>query len=131
MARYDKYGPRTGGFRAPVAAAVLAADLSKPFAVGLDANGRVVKGAGTSGILGIMVNTKAKAVGDIVDVMTAGEIVEATLSDGTTPLTAGARVWGIGATGLLALATAVGSKPIGYAVEASRLVVRVGVQAAE
>lgn len=124
MSRYDKYGPKTGGFRAPIAAAAASADLNKTFAVGLDTNGRVVKGAGNSGVVGVMINTKVKAIGDQVDVMTNGEIVEATLSDGTTAIAAGTAVYADPATGLLTL-TATAMKKIGFTVEGTRLVVRV------
>lgn len=124
MARYDKYDPLSGGFRAPVAGAWASADLAKPFAVGLNASGQVVKGAGNSGILGVLIVTSVKAAGDIVDVMTHGEIVEATLADGTTALTAGTAYYGVPADGTLS-ATATANKKVGHTVEATRLVVRV------
>ena len=129
MARYDKYDPKAGGFRAPVAVAVTSADFGKPFGVGIDANGRVVKGAGTSGVVGVMINTKAKAVGDIVDVMTHGEIVEATLSDGTTAIAAGVPGYAVPASGLLSV-TATANWRLGHTVEGTRLVVRAGAYAA-
>lgn len=136
MARYDKYDPKSGGFRAEAGAAWTAADLNKIFAVGLNGSGRVIKGASVTGIIGVVVVTKAKAIGEILDVMTSGEIVEAALSDGTTPLAAGINVWGVGASGILAVATAVGNKRIGFTVEGgaianTRLVVRVTPAAAE
>ena len=125
MSRYDKYDPKSGGFRAPVGAAVLAADLGKPFGVGLNSSGQVVKGSGVTGVIGLMINTKVKAVGEIVDVMTSGEVVEATLSDGTTPIAAGVAVYAIGASGLLAVAST-GNMRLGFTVEGSRLIVRAG-----
>jgi hypothetical protein len=77
MARYDKYDPISGGFRAPLAAAITApADIGVPRAVGVDANGRVVFGSGVTGVIGILVADQAKAANEIVDVMTAGEIVD-------------------------------------------------------
>lgn len=54
----------------------LAADLEKVYGVGLDTSGRVVKGPGNTGIIGVIVLTKARKAGEIVDVMTSGEIVE-------------------------------------------------------
>jgi hypothetical protein len=131
MSRYDKYAPKAGGFRAEVAAAWVAADLNKPFAVGLNSAGRVVKGAGVTGVIGILIVTKAKAIGDVVDVMTAGEIVEATLSDGTTALAAGIPVYAVSASGLLATAST-GNMRVGWTVEggtvlSTRLCVRMGV----
>lgn len=124
MARYDKYEPKAGGFRAPLAAAWGSSDLNKPFAVGLNASGQVVKGSGNSDIVGVLILTSAKAAGDIVDVMQNGEIVEATLSDGTTALSAGTAYYGVGADGTLS-ATATSNKKLGFTVEATRLVVRV------
>jgi hypothetical protein len=124
MARFDKYDPISGGFRAATAIAWTSSDLNKAFAVGLNSSGAVVKGAGNSGVVGIVVVTKAKAIGDIIDVMTQGEIVEATLSDGTTALTAGTSYYGDVTSGALT-ATATSNKKLGYTVETTRLVVRV------
>ena len=77
MARYDKYDPIAGGFRAPLAAAITApADIGVPRAVSIDANGRVVFGGAAAAICGVMVADQAKAANEIVDVMTAGEIVD-------------------------------------------------------
>lgn len=82
MARYDKYNPKVGGYRAPLAADFDPANLERCLGVGHDANGRVVIGAGANGRLkGVLVLTKARKAGDIVDVMTDGEIVEFGPSD--------------------------------------------------
>ena len=87
MSRYDKYDPKVGGFRARLAAdfAYTAtnpdyahADLDKLFAVGMNTTGQIGK-AGVTGFVnfvGVMVLTKPKAAGDVVDIMTSGEIVE-------------------------------------------------------
>lgn len=122
-ARYDKYDPVSGGFRAPLAGNWVEADVAKIFAVGLDASGNVVKGAGNTGIIGVLVISKIMNAGDIVDVMTSGEITGAQLSDGTTALTAGTAYYGIPGSGLLS-ATATANKKVGHTVEATRLVVR-------
>lgn len=147
MARYDKYDPISGGFRAP-----LAADLTLPAsgefgpkAVSLDANGRVVVGTGgTSGLVGVLVKNAARQpwsattagpqgtynaatpigckAGDIVDVMTNGEIVD--LADaGITGLAAGQRIYTTAAGDLTNVAT--GNTAVGYTVEADRMIVRV------
>ena len=133
MARYDKYNPKSGGFRAESAIAWTAADLNKIFAVGLNSSGRVTKGPGVAGLglIGVIVLTKAKAIGDVVDVMTAGEIVEAALSDGTTAIAAGVPVYAVAASGLLTV-TATANIRVGYTVEGgsilnTRLIVRMGV----
>lgn len=117
MARYDKYDPISGGFRAPLAFAVTSTDVGKILAVGLDANGRIVKGAGNSGIKGALVVDKPKAIGDIVDTMTDGEIVE------VTGIAAGTSVYGVPADGAVNT-TATANIYLGHTVEASRLVVR-------
>ena len=125
MSRYDKYEPKGGGFRAPLAAAWAATEIGKVFGVGLNASGQVVAGIGNSGIVGVLIITSAKAAGDIVDVMTSGEIVEITANDGTTALTAGTRYFADPTTGVLE-ASATGDYFVGFTVEAARLVVRAG-----
>lgn len=129
MARFDKYDPKAGGFRAPLGFNSVNADLGVPWAVGVDGNGRVVKG-GTP-IRGILVLTKNKNVGDIVDVMTHGEIVEAGGgAAGTTALaTLGGTVFGAAATGQLSQTGGAGTKPLGFTLDGAtvattRLVVR-------
>lgn len=118
MARIDKYEPMGGGFRAPLNAAIAASEVGKIFAVGLNASGRVVLGAGNTGIKGVIVVDHELAAGDIVDVMQDGEIVQ------TASMTAGTNYHGVGADGTIS-ATASGNTYIGHTVEATRLVVRV------
>lgn len=115
MGRYDKYDPKAGGFRAPLADDFAAADRETIFGVGLDANGRVVKGAGNTGVVGVLVLTQAKTAGDIVDVMTNGEITDAGLAAGTAHYAANA-------DGAVADS---GNVYVGHTVEGDRLVVRV------
>jgi hypothetical protein len=129
MARYDKSVAGVGTHRAPIGFTPVAGDLNKIFAVGLDVNGRLVKGAGTTGVIGVLVIDKIKVIGDIVDYMNFGEIVEAALSDGTTPIAAGVAVYAVPATGLLSVvATAnqhIGHTAEGGAIPNTRLVVAV------
>lgn len=119
MARYDKYEPLTGGFRAPLNANWLSADLNKIVAVSLNASGKIVKGtAGQSGFVGVVCLTKVLNASDIVDVMQDGEIVE------VTGLVAGTSYWAV-ATGEGVTATqATGLRKVGWTVEATRLIVR-------
>lgn len=127
MARYDKYDPVDGGFRAPLAADLAATAKTgngNPISVGLDANGRVVTdgaaNAGNSGTVGVLCTTQNLKAGDIVDVMTDGEIVE--MAD----VAAGSVVTAADATGVLNdEAVGAGRTRIGHTVEATRLVVRV------
>jgi hypothetical protein len=116
MPRYDKYDPISGGFRAPLNADWADADVGVVFGVGLNSSGRVVKGAGQTGLRAVLVvDAKGKKAGDIVDCMTQGEIVEVALVAGTKY---------VANTGTGVLATATGTE-IGYTVEATRLIVRV------
>lgn len=130
MARYDKYDPLSGGFRAPLAADWAGA-LATPVGVGLDASGRVVPGPGNTGVLGVVVvdgtvsgtgtRTNNKLAGAIVDVMTDGEIVDC------TGLTAGTAYYANTTTGVLetaAPAAGANKTRVGTTVEAQRLVVR-------
>lgn len=126
MARYDKYDPISGGFRAELAADWAKADEGIPFAVSLDANGRVVKGtAGQSGLVGVVVVDKTVSTsphlkaGDVVDVMTAGEIVDVV----SPALAAGIAVYAASNGALSAGAS--GNLAVGHTVKATRLVVRV------
>lgn len=153
MARYDKYNPISGGFRAPLAAN-LTLDTNGEFgpkAVSLNTSGRVVVGtAGSSGLIGIVVKNGARQpwtattagpkgtvnaataigcmAGDIVDVMTGGEIVDLqtvgqNASNGITGLAAGQPIYCTAAGDLTNVAT--GNTKIGWTVEANRLIVRV------
>lgn len=140
MARYDKYDPYVGGFRAPLAADWVIGDLEKPYGVGLNSAGAVVKGNGATGILGVLVLTKIRLAGDIVDIMTAGEITEfgpTAATPGTTfgvaatnyiaaaDGTIAAGTGTVTAAGPLAVTGAAAAAKIGCTVEASRIIVRV------
>lgn len=117
VGRYDKYNPISGGFRAALAADVVAADT--PIAVGLDASGEVVAGAGQTGIVGVLSLTSDKVAGDIVDVMTDGEMVE------IAGVAAGTVVTGLTTDGTLADTAADATHiEVGFTAEASRLIVR-------
>lgn len=141
-ARYDKYDPINGGFRAP-----LAADLSfdaaghyGPKVVSLNTSGQVVEGtAAQSGGVGILVKNVPMypnlgnipgavnagvpiggKAGNVVDVMTAGEIV-------SVPGLVAGQTYYAATNGTLTatpLATGVNGWRVGHTVEADRLVVR-------
>jgi hypothetical protein len=136
VSRYDKYDPISGGFRAPLVAnfAYTAskpdyahADLNVVKVVSLDSSGRVVIGyaGATTRPVGVMVLTTPKAAGEVIDVMTQGEIVEFTLSNGaaaaagTTYTTNQDGTYGTTAPGA-------NVAYIGHTVEATRLIVRFG-----
>jgi hypothetical protein len=124
VARYDKYDPMVGGFRAPLAATWLDADVNRPRGVGLDANGAVVKGAGVTGIIGVIVLTKARKAGEIVDIMTSGEIVEWDPVTAGTAGTSGTKYYSA-TDGTINSTSATGKVVLGYTVESTRMVVRV------
>jgi hypothetical protein len=117
VGRYDKYDPISGGFRAKLAANTTAA--ATPIGVGLNANGEVVAGAGVTGVLGVLSLTKNKLAGDVIDVMTAGEMVD------IAGMTAGDVITANTTTGVLSdTAASATQTPVGFTVEATRLVVR-------
>lgn len=124
MARIDKYDPISGGHRAPILASIAAHDgviggATAPIGVGLDTSGRVVAGAGNTGIIGVLCLPVTSTAGDIVDVMTAGEIVDTGGVAGTS-YTANTTTGAI--TSAAASATQI---HVGHTVEVGRLVVRV------
>ena len=119
MARIDKSNPEAGTTRAPLAAAYTGA--TAPLAVGLDTNGRVVAGAGQTGIIGVVCLPEDKAAGTPVDVMRNGELVEFVGAAGTV-YTANTTTGVIDDT-----AKSATQKVIGHTVEATRLVVNVSI----
>jgi hypothetical protein len=145
MAKYDKYDPISGGFRALLGAdLVLTNGEVGPVAVSLNASGGVVVGtAGQSGIVGVLVKNVARGpvgpwgtsligtanpdapigarTGDAVDVMTSGEIVDLD----TTAFPAGSKIYATAATGVLSTTGGTGKHLVGYTVKAGRLIVRV------
>jgi len=129
MARFDKYNSEGGsGFRAPLAAAYTAADTV--IAVGLDVNGRVVPGAGQTGIVGVIVKPAGAPLtmgtipaGTMVDVMDHGEVVEFPTAAGGA---AGTVYTANTTTGVVSNAAMSATQiVVGFTVEASRLIVRV------
>lgn len=114
MARYDKVEPNGGSFRAVLDADL--GDVGVPLGVGLNGAGRIVPGAGNTGVLGVLVIDEPKAAGDVLDVMTDGEIVDC---EGLTPGT----VYHSTPAGALT-DTATGNTRLGHTVEGWRLAVR-------
>lgn len=117
MSRYDKYSGVTGGFRAEAAEAADPADYDVVLGAGLDANGRVLQGVpSNSGFKGVTIRDRTKRrAGDILDIMTHGEIVDVDgLAAGTTYYLQGDGTLGAAET----------RYHVGHTVEAWRLVVR-------
>lgn len=137
MARYDQVEPHVGIVRAPLAADIAfpADGEFGPVGVSLDANGRVVIGtAGNSGYVGVLVknvpvipagqysasvvlnNWMGGRAGDIMDIMTQGQILD-------TDLPAGSEVFAAPDGTLGTDGAVVGAVHVGFTVEAGRLVV--------
>ena len=82
--RIDKSDPMVGSFRAGLAVDWPDADINKVWAFGLNSSGLAVKGAGASGLMGLVIRTKkGEKAGDIIDVHTAGELFPFVETDGT------------------------------------------------
>ncbi len=95
MARFDKYDPVSGGFRAVLNAAIASSDVGKLYAVGINGSNRVIRTgiAATADIMGVICAVRPMAAGEPIDVMTHGEIVECLETAGTA-FTDGAKVYG-------------------------------------
>jgi hypothetical protein len=137
MARFDKYDPVSGGFRGKLKAALTistAADKEKLWYVSVEAGtGLLVVGTAVAAtaVRGVINVRESKAAGDIVDVMTAGEIANFNfLNDGVTATVLGTPYYAdntAGGGGLTATATT--NKQVGVLVADSvagrnRLIVR-------
>lgn len=124
--RFDKYDPVSGGFRAPLNAAILSADVNKIQGVSINGSGKVVVGgAAETAIAGVICPVRPMAAGEIIDVMTSGEIADArTTADAA--FTAGALVKVVGTTGAISAGAAgAGEKIIGRTIELDRIILRV------
>lgn len=122
MSRFDKYEGRVGGFRAKLNAAILSADVGKIQAVSINGSGNVVIGGATGDlIVGVIVPVRPMAALEPIDVMTAGEIGDATATGGAA-LTAGTKVYAH-STGVVDN-SATASLLIGHTIEANRVIIR-------
>jgi hypothetical protein len=122
MPRFDKVEPKGGSFRAPLNYAVASGEVGVVFGIGLDVNGRVVKGAGQTGVVALICPSNVMSAGDPIDCMTDGEIAD------MTGLAAGTAYYVNSATGALeSTAPAAGTNKVkaGHTVQSWRLVVRV------
>lgn len=125
MARFDKVDPRDGSYRAKLSFAVAAADVGKVIPVELNGSGQVVKAAANSvAVRGVICAVQQHAVGEPIDVMTDGEIVDVGKVTGdVTGAAAGAEIKA-GAAGTVDAAGTGDS--VGWMVENWRLIVRLG-----
>lgn len=130
MSRVDKASPKAGGSRAPLAAAWGADNVGKLFGVGLNTSGQIVKGAGNSGIVGVLTLTKNYPAKYVADIMFNGHIVEFGPTAGEAGVdfgTAGTAYYAKAADGeIVAAADAEeGDVYVGFTVHPRRLVVNI------
>ena len=128
MARFDKYDPVSGGFRARLGFAPAAGEVGDVIAVGLNASGEAVKAAAAEDTEGVICLSSLLNQGDVVDIMTDGEIVDVdAANDNVTGPVAGAAAYAEdgGGVGVTAPGAGVNGVKVGRFVEAWRLVVRV------
>lgn len=138
MSRYDKYDPKSGGFRAPANAAWTATsgpssatDLFRVTGVMLNGSGRALRATSALACVGITIAHGPKNAGDVLDVMTNGEVIELDALDlqaNTAPVAGTKYYLDITAGRLTATAPGAGVNGfyVGTTVEANRLVVRCG-----
>jgi hypothetical protein len=121
VSRFDKYDPYDGGFRARLNVAIPASEAGKIKAVTINSSGRVIIGGTLADIRGVICPTEAMPAGMAIDVMTDGEIADATETAGTA-FTGGAVVYGH-ADGTVDDTLTTG-KALGWTVEINRIIVR-------
>lgn len=115
MARIDKTDSAVGVVRALIATDLLLADYDTVIAVGLDSSGKVVKGAGQTGIIGVVIpGSTVHRAGQVADIFKLGDVVEC------AGLTAGTKYYATSAGVLTSTATS--NTYVGFTVEADRLV---------
>ena len=131
MPRVDKTESAIGVVRADLNATMAVGKRDTLVAVGLNTAGKLIEGAGNTGIIGVViVEPKRALAGRRVDVFVLADIVEC------VGLAAGTTYWADGATGAIVPGQAGGAAPatgagstagstkIGFTVEADRLLVR-------
>jgi hypothetical protein len=125
MARFDKYDPVSGGFRARLGFAPAGSEVGDVINVSINGNGEAVKGSATD-CDGVICLSSLLSQGDVTDVMTDGEIVDIATGDNVTGAAAGAKAYAgaAGAVNVTAPGAGVNGIKIGTFVEAWRLVVR-------
>lgn len=134
ISRFDKYSNISGGFRGKLKAALVvstALDKERIFGVSVEAaTGLIVLGGAATAIRGIINVRESKAAGAMVDVMTAGELIDQFfLNDGVTVTVLGTAYYVDNVSGALT-ATTTSNKHIGVRVvddigDKGRMIVRI------
>ena len=140
--RWDKYDGYVGNHRATINADVTLDEANLVLGVGYNSSGLLVIGAGSSGLVGIVIFPvgldihgyllEPPLAGDVIDVGKHGEIVNFQTTSyassaflaGSAPV-AGTKYYAHADGTINSTATGVGSIYIGHTVEASRLIVNV------
>lgn len=129
MARYDKIDPYNGVHRAPLAADWVSGDIGKPYAVGLNNAGKVVKGKGNQPFPRyVLILTKVKKANQMVDLVNIGELADFAPTAGVPEVdfgTPGTDYFGHGTTGAISATATDGCSYVGTTVEGSRLILAV------
>lgn len=117
MARVDKTESAIGVVRAVLDTKLPEADLDTVIGVGINAAGNAVRGAGKSGVIGVMNPSKhANVAGKPIDIFVLADIVDC------EGLTAGTKYYSNAAGDLVTAAE--GNTYVGFTVEADRLLIR-------
>lgn len=122
-ARVDQTVPAVGVVRGVLAATIASGDYDTIIGAGINSSGLVVKGAGQTGVVGIMIpsgiyNGAEVVAGKAIDIFRLGQVVDC------VGLAAGTKYYITGAGAITTTAT--GNTYIGYTVEADRLILQVG-----
>lgn len=116
-ARVDKTDSAVGVVRAALAADIPQARWNTPIGMGINAAGLAVVGAGNTGIVGVAIFDRTNyKTAQIADIFVLADVV------GCEGLTAGTAYYSAAADG--AMTTTTTDTPIGWTVEADRLIVR-------
>lgn len=116
MARFDHVESAIGIVRAPIATNFAEADWDNVIPVGINGTGKAVKGAGQTGVIGVVVPGRTVyRAGQVCDIMKKGDIVD------VVGLAAGTKYYATSAGALVTTAT--DNVYVGHTVEADRLVV--------
>ena len=119
--RWDKTDP-VDTIRARLNVDWLAADIGVPVGVGINASGKLVKGAGNTGVVGVVILSKTHKTNKPIDIIKRGEAVGGTQVIVATAALAGTS-YSISATGVVTAEAAGTRGTLGFTVEVDRLVV--------
>lgn len=125
-ARIDKTESSVGVVRGTLNADIANTEWNRLRAVGINSSGKVVLGAGQSGIVGIAIFDRTKyRAGSRVDIFKLGEAILTNDSTENSILLAGTRYTANTTTGVVSSAAATGTQiSIGYTIEADRFVIQ-------